>query len=64
MYFRTLQRNLPSRTSAETNMIRPEQTYCGTEYGMKKLKLSRMPTHTINSDANKICLQPETSAKI
>lgn len=24
----------PSNTSADTNIRRPEQTYCGTEYGM------------------------------
>uniref|UniRef100_A0A7C9CA61 Uncharacterized protein n=1 Tax=Opuntia streptacantha TaxID=393608 RepID=A0A7C9CA61_OPUST len=46
----------PSRTSAETNMTNPEITYCGTVYLTITLKLNRMPTQTITSDANNICL--------
>jgi hypothetical protein len=37
----------------------PEQTYCGTEYGINRLKLRSMPIHTIISDAIKICLQSD-----
>lgn len=47
----------PSSTSAETNMINPEQTYCGTVYASTNLKLRSTPMKTIISDANKICLQ-------
>lgn len=48
---------IPSNTSADTNNKSPEQTYCGTEYGIITLKLISIPTQTIISDANRICLQ-------
>ena len=41
----------------------PEQTYCGTEYGIIMLKLRSMPMRTIISDASKICLQSDQSGK-
>jgi len=50
-------KSLPSSTSAETNKRRPEQMYCGSEYGKITWKLSRTPMQTIISDVNRICLQ-------
>ena len=54
---------LPSKTSAETNIMRPEMTYCGTEYGTKIWKLRIMPIKTIISDAIKICLHADNLIK-
>ena len=54
---------LPSSTSAKMNIMSPEQTYCGTEYGIIMWKLRSIPTHTIISDANKICLQSNQRGK-
>lgn len=52
-----MSKTLPSSTSAETNIRRPEQMYCGTEYGMITWKAESMPTKTMISDAKRICLQ-------
>ena len=52
---------LPSSTSAATNMMSPEQTYCGTEYGTINWKLKSIPRKTTISDASNICLPRDRS---
>lgn len=48
---------LPSSTSADTKVIRAEQTYWATVYVLVMWKLKMIPINTITSDARRICLQ-------